>query len=166
MAVIINVKLKSAKELFFDRKLVDRYVDNSTKRFLSKFGSNVFTTSRRSIRFRKRISRPGRPPSSHTGLLKHNIFFIFDRFHQSVVIGPILINRGGKAPNLLEFGGISRDERPERRQRRKRRSRVRPFLVYRPRPYMRPAFAQELAKLPLLLRASFRKASATPAFAA
>jgi len=67
------------KQLFFDSPKVVRAVDRTTRRVLSKFGAFVRRTARSSIRKRKRISEPGSPPSSHSGLLKKFIFFGYDR---------------------------------------------------------------------------------------
>jgi len=66
------------KQLFFDSPKVVRAVDRTTRRVLSKFGAFVRRTARSSIRKRKRISEPGSPPSSHSGLLKKFIFFGYD----------------------------------------------------------------------------------------
>ena len=89
---MIGMKLQQAKGLFFDRASVMSAADRATRRVLSKFGAYVRQTARTSIRKRKSISQPGQPPSSHTGLLKRNIFFVFSPDTQSVVIGPILLN--------------------------------------------------------------------------
>jgi len=77
------------KQMFFDRDKVRKRTDAGTRRVLSRFGAYVRTTAKHSIRKRKRISEPGEPPSSHTGLLRRFIFFGYDRDRRSVVIGPI-----------------------------------------------------------------------------
>ena len=66
----------SAAGPFFDRQRV-MSGDRATRKVFSKFGAFVRQTARSSIRKRKSISEPGQPPSSHTGLLKRNIFFVF-----------------------------------------------------------------------------------------
>jgi hypothetical protein len=106
----------------------------------------VRQTARTSIRKRHSISPPGRPPSSHTGLLKRNIFFVFSPETRSVVIGPILLNTHTDAPRLLEHGGTARGTRGNRRVR----------LKYRPRPFMGPALEREQQRLPELWRNSLR----------
>src|SRR5690606_28852572 len=93
--------------LFFDRKAVTSRVDRATRRVLSRFGAFVRRTARSSIRKRKRTSEPGKPPSSHTGMLKKFIFFGYDPRRDSVVIGPVRLSQKGRgeAPSLLEYGG-------------------------------------------------------------
>ena len=68
------IKLQPGR-FFFDSRHVMNRVDKATRSVLSKFGAYVRRTARRSIRKRKRRSRPGKPPSSHSGLLKRFIFF-------------------------------------------------------------------------------------------
>lgn len=143
---MIGMKLKQAKGLFFDRETVTKSVDRAERQVLSKFGSFVRRGARSSIRRRKAISSPGFPPSSHTDLLKRNIFFLYDPERKSVVIGPILLNKGTDAPELLEHGG--------KVTRRRKRKRVR--MTYRPRPFMGPAFEREQSKLPAMWRDSVR----------
>lgn len=145
---MFTMSLKSAKSGFFDRAAVVRAVDQATRRNLSRFGAYVRQRAKTSIRrppknAAVRISRPGRPPYSHTGLLKRFIFFAYDADRQSVVIGPVrLRNSDGMAPTLLEHGGVAL------RARRRRR--------YRPRPYMHPAFDAEMAALPDLWKNSVK----------
>ena len=104
----------------------------------------VRRTARSSIRKRKRTSEPGKPPSSHTGLLKKFIFFGYDPRRDSVVIGPVRLTQKGRgeAPSLLEYGGNTSVE--HRGQRKRARVRARPF--------MGPAFEQEQPKLPAIRR--------------
>ena len=134
--------------LFFDKKAVTRRVDRTTRRVLSRFGAFVRRTARSSIRKRKRTSEPGKPPSSHTGLLKKFIFFGYDPRRDSVVIGPVRLSQKGRgeAPSLLEYGGNTRVE--HRGQRKRARVRARPF--------MGPAFEQEQPKLPAMWRDSIK----------
>jgi len=143
---MIGLKLNQAKGRFFDRGAVTRRVDRAERRVLSRFGAFVRRGARSSIRKRRAISAPGAPPSSHTGLLKRNIFFVYEPSRSSVVIGPILLNGSSDAPSLLEHGG--------RISRRRRGKRMR--LTYRPRPFMGPAFEREQPKLPALWRDSVR----------
>jgi len=132
--------------LFFDKKAVTSRVDRTTRRVLSRFGAFVRRTARSSIRKRKRTSEPGKPPSSHTGLLKRFIFFGYDPRKDSVVIGPVRLSQKGRgeAPSLLEHGGNTQVE--HRGQRKRARVRARPF--------MGPAFEQEQPKLPAMWRDS------------
>ena len=143
---MIGMKLKEAKGLFFDRTKVTKAVDRTTRKNLSRFGAYVRTRSRSSIRKRRRISAPGQPPSSHTGLLKRNIFFVYEPSRRSVVIGPVLLNSSSGAPELLEHGGtVIREVKGQS---------VR--MTYRPRPYMGPAFEAEQDQLEKLWRNSVR----------
>ncbi len=143
---MIGLKLQQAKGLFFDRQAVTSAADRAQRKVLSKFGAFVRQTARTSIRKRKSISEPGQPPSSHTGLLKRNIFFVFSAETRSVVIGPILLNQRTDAPRLLEHGDTV--------ERTRRSQRVR--MKYRARPFMGPAFDREQQKLPDLWRNSIR----------
>ena len=141
------IRLQITK-LFFDKQAVRDKVDAGTRRVLSKFGAFVRQTARRSIRPRKRTSRPGQPPSSHTGLLKKFIFFGYDPAPGSVVIGPVRLTQKGRgdprktAPHLLEYGGTTTLQRNGKRQR----------ATFRGRPFMGPAFEKEQPKLPAMWR--------------
>jgi len=131
-------------KLFFDKKAVTSRTDRATRRVLSRFGAFVRRTARQSIRKRKKPAPPGKPPSSHIGLLKKFIFFGYDPRKESVVIGPVRLSQKGRgeAPALLEHGGTSKVGR----------KRVR----YRPRPFMVPAFEKEQPKLPAMWRDSVK----------
>ena len=132
-------------DMFFDRRKVTRAADAATRRVLSKAGAFVRTTARHSIRRRKRISAPGEPPSSHTGLLRRFLFFGYDRRRKTVVVGPMRLNQKvGNAPEALEYGGTSVIVEGLRRRRRKRRVRI------GARPYMGPAMRAEAPKFPKL----------------
>lgn len=144
---MIGMRIDQAKGLFFDRAAVTSAADRAQRRVLSRFGAFVRRGARSSIRKRKRVSQPGSPPSSHTGLLKNNIFFVYEPLRSSVIIGPILLSgKGTDAPALLEHGGHAVG--------RRRKKRVR--LTYRPRPFMGPAFERETPKLPAMWRDSVR----------
>ena len=134
---MIGLSFQAAKRGFFDRESVQRKVDRSTRKVLSRFGAFVRQRARTSIRKRKEISRPGQPPHSHVGLLRKFILFAYDADRKSVVIGPTLTNAQSEAPKLLEHGGettLRTREGPKRAR-------------YRPRPFMGPAFAAEQPKL-------------------
>jgi hypothetical protein len=101
---MIDVRMK---QLFFDSKKVRRAVDRTTRRVLSRFGAFVRRAARSSIRKRKRVSEPGNPPSSHTGLLRRFIWFAYEPDKRSVIIGPARLTGDamGEAPEALEYGG-------------------------------------------------------------
>ena len=136
------------KRVFFDSKTVRNKTDKATRRVLSRFGAFVRRTARRSIRKRKKPSQPGKPPSSHLGLLKRFIWFGYDTVRRSVVIGPVRLSQKGcgEAPSALEHGGIvtmqSGDEKTQAR--------------IRPRPFMGPALEKEQDQLPALWRDSVK----------
>lgn len=95
------------KKLFFDRAAVLNAEKKGKVKALSKIGAFVSRSQKQSIRSRKGISEPGQPPSSHTKLLKNNIFFYYDPKTETVVSGPVKLNKPGRAPELLEKGGTA-----------------------------------------------------------
>ncbi len=144
---MIGLTLRQAKAGFFDRSAIMAATTVAERRALSRFGAFVRQRARSSIRSRDSIAPPGQPPSSHSGLLKRNIFFAYDPAHGGVVIGPVVLNqREGDAPRLLEYGGTVA----------RRRAGKMTTLRYAARPFMRPAFEIEIAKLPPLWRNSIR----------
>lgn len=157
--------------LFFDKQAVISRMDKARRRILSKAGAFIRRRARSSIRRRKRVSRPGEPPSAHSGdkvaTLK-NILFAYDPQSNSVVVGPVRLNQmqdingflvAGTVPQVMEFGGTVGIREKQvggkwvRRGRRKPRpgqpQRVR-RASYEPRPFMGPALAKELPNFPSL----------------
>jgi len=130
--------------MFFDSATIKNEVDTQTRKVLSKFGAFVRQTSRRSIRRGKGSSKPGKPPFSHTGLLKQFIYFGFDPHRAGVVIGPVVVSgKSGKALQALESGGMVR--LPDGRD-----------VEIKPRPFMGPAFEKELPQMASLWRDAIR----------
>ena len=155
---MIDIKLKfdAAKKTFFDRQKVLTAVDKATARVFSRFGAYVRQRAKTSIRKRKATSAPGQPPSSHAGFLKRFIYFGYDRPKKSVVIGPVLINKGGQgSPDgttvlpALEYGGQSVVSTRYKRSRNKKYNKQRTIHI-QARPFMQPAFENEKSKLPAL----------------
>ena len=144
---MIDMRIKS---LFFDRPKVQRAMDRAKRRSLSRAGAFIRQRARTSIRKRKRQSRPGQPPSSHTGLLRRFILFGYDRRSDSVVVGPVGFRRS-RAPTVLEFGGRTTVEARRRGGRRQNRT-----VRIAARPYMRPALEKERSQLPAVWRNSVR----------
>lgn len=142
---MISLRVSQARAGFFDRSLVLRATDQATQDTLSKFGAYVRQRARSSIRKRRKVSEPGKPPSSHVGTLKNLIFFSYDFGRRSVVIGPTQSGRG-EAPRLLEEGGTATRQRGGKSV----------TARYRARPYMGPAFAAELPRAPKLWQDSVR----------
>jgi len=99
---MINVTIDQAKCLYFDQKRVTDAVSKAQRKVLARFGAYVRQTARSSIRKRKRPSEPGSPPSSHTGLLKRTIFFVYEPQRESLIIGPTLLGKGTDAPRLTD----------------------------------------------------------------
>lgn len=152
------VKIKNA---FFDRDAVLKALERGQLRALSKIGAFVRRRAQTSIRYGKKSSPPGKPPTGHKGVytrprkvgktglvvrqpvspLRDLIWFAYDPATKSVVIGPILFVGARKqnppAPKLLEFGGMV--------SRRTNDGKVRTFR-YRGNPFMRPALAAERGK--------------------
>lgn len=138
-----GIRLNDAKKMFFDRAEVQAVFSKQERRVLSKFGAFVRRRSRSSIRksVKGAISEPGKAPRSHTGLLKQNIQFSADVNRRSVVIGPTALGKKeAVAPAALETGGFSDVTEPGKGAgvRRHRRAWI------RPRPFMEPAFREEL----------------------
>lgn len=128
--------------LFFDAPAVQRAMDKSTRKALSRGGAFIRQTAKSSIRSSKSISKPGRPPHSHAKHLRRLLFFAYDLATASVVIGPARFG-DGEAPNLLEKGGAVTRKISNARGRPRR---VR--MVYKARPFMGPAMEKELPNLP------------------
>jgi len=138
-------------DMFFDTDRVVRAADAATRKNLSKAGAFVRRTARSSIRKRKKISAPGQPPSSHTGLLKRFIFFGYDGGRKTVVVGPMRLNgKAGAAPDALEHGGQSVVLAGRRNRRKRRRIRI------RARPFMGPALKKEAPKFAGMWASSVR----------
>lgn len=147
---MIGFKVDQAKTLFFDRE-VAKAVNKSSRQALSKFGAFVRIAARRSIRKRKKVADPGKPPTNRTGILKKLIFFAYEPERQSVVIGPVKTNaKGSGVPDALEYGGKSK-----RRVRRGKRW-VNESIDIAARPYMGPAFDANLPKVDDLWKDSIR----------
>lgn len=151
------------QKFFFDRDRVRKAVASARRRAYERQGALVRTIARRSIRKSKKSSAPGQPPRSHSGELRNEIYFGYDRSTETVVVGPARLNIiffdgdrqpvSGLVPEILEYGGVIQvlevfkyqqwqraDLRSRRRnaqfQQRFRRSHI------APRPYMRPSLAK------------------------
>jgi hypothetical protein len=144
---VIGLTLNQVRGLFFDRTAVMAATTAAERKVLSRFGAFVRQRARTSMKRRRDPAPPGEPPSAHTGLLRQHLYFAWDPSARSVVIGPVALNQKQRGvPPLLEYGG------PAVRVRWGRPRQV----FYQPRPFMRPAFAAEQARLPTLWRGSVR----------
>ena len=134
---------------FFDSPKVQNAVERANKRNLARVGAFIRRRARSSIRKRKKISRRGQPPSSHTSYRTvsiKNILFGFDAVNESVIVGPVKLHgRDGEVPSLLEFGGSTTIETTERRDNFGGRSAVTKRLKIHKRPFMGPALDAEVA---------------------
>ncbi len=139
---MIGLNFAAAKSGFFDRSAVVKAMDKTNRANLSKFGAFTRTAGRSSLRSTKKISRPGMPPASHVGTVKKLLFFAYDPSRKSVVIGPVGSKPDPKALRLLEEGGQD-----------VRRGKT---LIYRPRPFMGPAFEKTKKQLPEIWANSMR----------
>jgi hypothetical protein len=146
----VKFSINAAKANFFDRDKIINAVDKATRAVLAKFGAFVRQTAKKSIRKRKKSSDPGKPPSSHTGLLKKFIFFAYDTQSKSVVIGPAQLNSvvDSRALPALEYGGLATIQ--------ERRGGLLREIPIKARPFMRPAFELEKPGLPAMWKDSVR----------
>jgi hypothetical protein len=150
------------KKIFFRPEAVTNPLDRAKQKRLSRFGYFVMRDARQSIRNPPRVrvrygdqgrddkgrftakktrpasSKPGNPPYNQTSLLKRFVYFGWDASSQSVVSGPAAF-KNGRITEAIEYGGEATNN--GRR------------LRYEERPFMRPAFAKQLAKQgPQLMR--------------
>lgn len=114
MGINFSTRLKS---VFFDRAVVKNSLDKWTLDKLSSLGAFVRTSARSLLRKRKRVSRPGEPPSIHSqddNATLRKVEFGYDAARGSVVIGPMPLNhkhliggqiQRGAVPRTLERGG-------------------------------------------------------------
>lgn len=144
-----SVAMRMAQSSFFDRKKVVDEVERANKKNLSKAGAFVRRRARSSIRKRKRVSDPGKPPSSHQGDYRKHIYFGYEPRTQSVVAGPIRFG-SGNVPEAVEGGGTSIKVISARRGRPRREI---PIKI-RKRPAMALALVAERPKFPDIWRDS------------
>jgi hypothetical protein len=154
-------------QLFFDRPIVQRYLDKKTRYVFARFGAFVRNAARWSMknapkprwvtRFGVKMlesvaSKPGQPPYSRLGLIKKFLFYSLDPGQRSVVIGPVRTNaRSINVPHVLEYGGRSKAVQFTA----KKKHEYRPVRV-KARPFMRPAFEKGKAQLRFLWQHSVK----------
>jgi len=149
---LLSIGFRNAKRAFFDKSRVMVSVDAAKREVLSHFGAYVRKGARWSIKEADGSAPPGQPPHSHTGLIKRAILYYFDRVRESVVVGPVLLDKPTsygpmKVPQVLEHGGtVRRTVDGEQR-----------IYKYEARPFMGPAFVKGLDKrMPAMWRDSVR----------
>lgn len=171
----ITLKPAEAKRFFFDRDLVTKSVDAADRRALNRTGGLIRKIAKQSLRKRKSASAAGQPPSSHVGLVKQLLYYIYDPSRKSVVTGPTLLNKGDpRTLELLEKGGtasrrifVIKREKPEKRKRgrpvkgsevRFRSSAKAPArnVRYPARPFMGPAYEKAAPQLPAFWASSVK----------
>lgn len=132
---MLGLTLRQAKANFLDRAAVTQAVDAAKREKLAQQGAYVQKTMQRLMRYRKRPSAPGEPPSAHAtateeevtpegkvrkrkrgALLREFLYFVWDAATQSVVVGPIKLGRS-EAPASLEYGAQIHRRNPRRRVR-------------------------------------------------
>ncbi len=136
----LGLKMSDAKRLFFDRPAVQALLTKEERSRLSRFGAFVRQRAKSSIKMSSgnQSSAPGAPPKGHTDDLRRRIYFAFDPSRRSVVMGPVTFDsRTGEELAALETGGMTTIREAGRRRRR---------VFIRARPFMLPAFHQELPK--------------------
>lgn len=128
--------IEAVKRSFFDRAEVLAAVDRGTIRALSKMGAFHRRAQKSLVRYRKKVSEPGKPPSAHRSdkftrtktnrkgetktqsqsPLRELMFFSYDPSSRSVVSGPAKFFKsqvaGKTAPETLEEGGTVVVEKP------------------------------------------------------
>lgn len=104
--------LEFAKRTFFDTTRIINAVDRAERIALAKQAGAVQLFAQRSMRSRKKPSKPGEPPSAHgQKLLKKFLFYGYDERTGSTVVGPMLLNWkqfGDPIPQVLEQGGATK----------------------------------------------------------
>lgn len=143
----LQVSFKQIKAGFFDAKTVRDDADRKHAKVQAKFGAFVRRRMKSSLRYRKKASAPGQPPTVYRDKrfggkspLRELIFFSRDPATNSVVIGPLAF--GTRAAGVLEKGGTV----PVRN-----RGRAETVFV-RKRPFVKPAGDAEAKSFPQLLR--------------
>lgn len=100
-----------ANAVFFNAKQVMSESEKAEKRVLGRFGFLTMNDARKSMRKKKKPSKKGAPPRVVRGLLKNFLFYVYDRFKQSVITGPVRLTGfkdAGVAPEELEYGKLDR----------------------------------------------------------
>lgn len=117
--------LTTKLRFMIDGTLLNAAIKRAKPIVTSRQAGLVRKVARWSLRYDKGASRPGKPPHSHTGLLRNFLLYDYDRQAQggegAAVIGPALLTWGanrrtaffgddgkpvrGTVPQVLEFGG-------------------------------------------------------------
>lgn len=149
--------IEISSKMFLREDRLTRAEERFAARILNRAGAYVRNAARRSIRTRPGASPPGKPPHSHSGLLRSNILFAADLPKRTVYVGPRpfaskrLRTSLSSGAALLEFGGQARilvtSFPAETGQRITLPAPEWRPATYRARPYMAPALRRGLADL-------------------
>lgn len=163
MASQVEITLRMV-DAFFDRPRVMRSIDKERRKRLSKAGAFVRRGARSKIKrpgvrrvrakrsgYDPTVSRPGKPPRTHTKSRQsiRLILFAWDAASETVIVGPARFSTrsGVNVPRVLEHGGRSKF-------RTKAGDLVNTFV--QPRPFMEPTLREEAPKFPELFADSVR----------
>lgn len=130
--------LEAIKRNFFDPNAILAPAEKMYRQKLSRFGAFIRRRAKSSIRKRKKVSEPGKPPTNRTGLLKKFILFAYEPEAKTVVAGAAAFKSNATAPELLEHGGVGITSKLVNRKGQERRT-----GHWRPRPFMQPAYDEE-----------------------
>lgn len=163
------IRIETTASVEIDKSKINAANSDDNKKSLKKFGAFVRRRIQTSLRYKKRRSRPGEPPTvwrterfkrkkkskgitirQPSSPLRELIAFALTTYDgmPTVITGPMIFRNsrvgGGKATRALEFGGTV------------------PFMShgkpkmgkFLPRPYVAPAFKAELPKAPKLFKKS------------
>ncbi len=103
---MIKIKVRTQ----FDKQKLKKKAETATFTSLSEAGGAVRKTAKRSIRKRKKASKPGSPPNTQIGMLKRVIRYDVTNNRTVVAIGPVN-EIAGRIWNLHEFGGTATKRR-------------------------------------------------------
>lgn len=128
-----GVSFQQLKAGFFDVKKITDDAARAHAKVQAAFGAKTRRRMQTSLRYRKKASEPGKPPSAHRGRggkspLRELIFFSRDLTNNSVVIGPLPF--GQRGASALERGGVATFKARDGKIR---------TGVFEARPFARPA---------------------------
>lgn len=159
----MSLRVSGAVQVLLSPAKVYRAEKKATKQALRKAGAFVRQSARRNyLRRRKRVSKPGQGPSVHS---KHpyatlrNIRFALDSKEREVIVGPLKFGRHSRrslpvnntVAGVLESGGPVVYTRKHRNGRTTKK-----VIRIAKRPFMKPAFRDELPKFAALWRGKIK----------
>ena len=110
MPIEIPVLKKNIRSTFNKNQVISN-LSRLERRALSRAGSYVAETARRSLKKSRRQSRPGQPPYSHTEKLRNMIRTAVDSNRVMAIAGVLRrydVESEGLAPPALEHGGVTK----------------------------------------------------------